>query len=123
MQIYKRKAIALGDWIDIMGKIELNQFYIVYRRAYKGENAGNENISSEYSNYVVDIAAFGDPYPPNRNRGDISYWFMHTLGLCRRIPVNVLAHNCHMKVMSEKVNRSMWVNHDYWTDCNKFYGL
>ena len=108
-----------------MGKIELNNFYIVYRRAYKGENAGKEHISSEYSDYVVDIAAFGDPYPSNRNRGDISNWFMHTLGLRRHNSVNILAHNNLMKVMTinEKATRSMWVNHDYWTDCNKFYGL
>jgi hypothetical protein len=123
LEIYMRKAIQLGDWCAIMGKIKLENFYIIYRRAYKGENGGNKRISSVYSEFMVEILAFGEPYHPVLNRGPVSSWLINAMGMNRRIPVSILAHAYHMKVITGDIKRSMWVNYEYETDCNKFYGL
>ena len=59
-EIYNRKKIKLSRWLYLMKKCEprLNYSYIVYRKAYFGENRGNEIISNVLTNYVVSYNYF-----------------------------------------------------------------
>ena len=58
LEIYKRRAIKLADFISVMKSISLENSYTFYRRVYWGENVGGLVISSRLTNYVVPIISF-----------------------------------------------------------------
>ncbi len=54
--IYKNKSIKLSIFVNIMKTIDLDNNYIIYRRAYEGENIGKMNITNILSKkYVVPL--------------------------------------------------------------------
>ncbi len=54
--IYKNKSIKLGIFVNIMKTIDLDNNYIIYRRAYEGETIGKRNITNILSKkYVVPL--------------------------------------------------------------------
>jgi hypothetical protein len=104
LEIYKRKAIRLYDWLDIMRKIEqkLAHYYVFYRKAYLGENAGKEEICSAVSKHVVEVFAFvQESKLPSTFQ---SLWFGE-----RQDYIEVLLYNSRMTIMDRtNVHRSAW---------------
>lgn len=56
--IYNRKKIKLSKWLNIMSKIRLTSDYIIYRKAYLGENRGKRDISKILTNFIVPLCSF-----------------------------------------------------------------
>ena len=54
-EIYETKKIRLCIFINILKCIKINNNYIIYRRAYEGENIGKRTIKKELTNYIVPL--------------------------------------------------------------------
>jgi hypothetical protein len=117
LEIYKRKAIRLYDWVDIMQKIEqqLAHYYVFYRKAYAGENAGKEQITRTVSKHVVEVFAFAQESKLSTTLLE-SLWFGS-----RQDYIEVLLYNCRMTIMDRaNVHRSAW-SHPTLVLNNMFY--
>ncbi len=55
MKFMKQKKVRLNIFINILKCSKINNNYIIYRRAYEGENIGNKTIKKELTNYIVPL--------------------------------------------------------------------
>jgi len=66
-EIYNTKKIKFTTWYYIMKKIKLSSDYILFRRAYGGENGGGIQISDEVvKEYVCPLFIFPAHEPENK---------------------------------------------------------
>ncbi len=59
-EIFIAKKIKLSLWLHIMNliKLRLSVNYIIYRKAYVGENRGKKYITQQLTNFVVPLWNF-----------------------------------------------------------------
>ena len=122
LDIFKRKAIKLGDWVKIMKKINLTNLYVMFRPAYKGENEGNKTVNNINTNLVCEIMAFGNNYiqpPPGTNCIlKIRYLF----GYKKKKPVSIIFYKGRMRELEDGFMRSKWNNYEHGLWSDEYYG-
>jgi len=116
VDIYQRKAIKLSIWLNILGSVRLSSNYVIYRRAYYGENKGRMVTSDRLTNYVVPLWHF-DRYEAKSKTFSIE-------ALTRRFEklmvrgdpvIRIVLRDNHMEIFefSSNYKLSSWENRDY----------
>ena len=108
--IYQRKAILLGRWVQIMQSLKLKNSYVVYRRAYWGENAGRREINGRLTNYLVPVWYF-DRYEPDKvdSLVDMLTRMFHQLTFKETV-IRILLDDNHMEIFESRFKTSSWEN-------------
>ena len=116
VDIYKHRGIMLNTWLNIMSSLKLSSNYIIYRRAYLGENIGKTYIDNRLTNYVVPLW-FYDRYEPKINRTFIEILTTMFENLTVEEPVvRILLIDNHMERFDfneRKYKKSNWQNRHY----------
>ena len=121
LDVYKRRAIPLSDWIDILQTINLVNRYCVYRKAYLGENAGRRSIRKDnLTNYLVKFYDLG-PLTEETVYEMFSRLFIRSdTGTSNKI--NILLDHNHLSRLEGKHLLSSWRNPEYTME-DEYYGL
>lgn len=123
VDIYQRKAIKLSIWLNILGSVRLSSNYVIYRRAYWGENTGRKVTSNRLTNYVVPLWHF-DHYEAKPKTFSIEALISRFEKLMVRDPViRIVLLDNHMEKYEFPSNYklSSWENRDYEFP-NELYG-
>lgn len=113
--IYKTKAIKLGAWLNMLKFLRLKESYVIYRRAYWGENQGRKEISARSTNYVVPMWYF-DRHEERASKSTIEDLAAMFRRLFTQQPViRILLRDNHMETfnLGEEYTLSSWENRNY----------
>ena len=62
LKFYENGVIRVATWLEIMGRIDLQNNYCIYRDAYWGENTGKKDVSTEKGGYKSMLIEFGSDH-------------------------------------------------------------
>ena len=109
-KIFITKKIHLNIWINIMCSIKLSEDYIIYRKAYVGENKGKKLITQQLTNFVIPLWTI-----EAHNKNKTLFQSISDLFINRSIK-HILLNNDKMEIFNFKTSKyilSSWQNIDY----------
>lgn len=113
-EIFQTKQMKLSAWLHIMNIIQskLSINYTIYRKAYVGENKGDNRIQKQLSNYVIPLWSFRTKQEKVSNFRKYFREFMGIKQPTRQILLNKSIME-HFDFKASNYRLSSWENLEY----------
>jgi hypothetical protein len=120
-EIFTTKKINLYLWLNIMELIQSNLSvnYIIYRKAYLGENKGKQTIKKQLTNYVIPLWSFHI----ERKKETFLKKIINNIMFIKTSSKHILLHDImeQFEFNKSKYYLSSWENRDYEFKIRDFY--